>query len=172
MDLPSQVRKATLLKTKPELVIVQIWATTPCDGKDETRYADYQARVTEALQACRRPAEGAHSSPWATGHPRLVHQGRVELRARRPADACQQGVCSIFRSEDRKVVPEHVAYVRRTINGVQRRVRGRLQGRDDVPLRRRRGPTDRPEARTWRTAEASIQGLAKLAAVEWKVLYG
>jgi hypothetical protein len=147
-DLPSQVRKATILKTKPELVLVQFMANdAPCDGKDETRYADYQARVTQELQALAAGLPKARIlavSEWGTLDSYAKAVASYGLSARLTHAA--KGICSIFAPMTGKVVPEHVAYIRRTINGLQRRVRSRVQGRADVPLRRRRSQTDRAEA--------------------------
>ena len=175
-DLPSQVRKATLLKTKPELVLVQIMGNdAPCDGKDDTRYADYQARVTEALQALATGLPKARILAVSDcGHPRLLHQGRLELRARRPADACRQGHLLDLRAKTGKVVPEHVAYLRRTINGYNAAFAAACKA---VPTCRYDGGAARrivlkPADLAHRYESLSIQGLAKLAAVEWKVLYG
>ena len=117
-DLPRRCARRPL-KTKPELVLVQILGNdAPCDGKDETRYTDYQARVTEcaadAATACRRRA----SSPWATLAPSTPTSRPCRATGSAPGYACQRkGICSIFAPKTGKVVPEHVAYVRRTING-------------------------------------------------------
>ena len=84
-----------------------------------------------------------------------------------------KGICSIFAPKTGKVVPEHVAYLRRTINGTTPRSR--------PPARSCRLPYDggaadgsslKPADLAHRFESLSIHGLAKLAAVEWKVLYG
>ena len=168
------MRKATLLKTKPELVLVHILGNdAPCDGKDETRYADYQARVTEALQKLAANLPRARIlavgdtgtldsyikavSSYGLGA-RLTHAGK--------------GICSLFAPKTGEVVPEHVAYVRRTINGYNTAFAAACKAvrtcRYDGGAARRivlKPPAHRYES-------LSTQGLAKLAAVEWKVLYG
>jgi hypothetical protein len=175
-DLPSQVRKASLLKTKPELVLVHILGNdAPCDGKDETRYADYQARVTDALQKlavglpkARILAVGDAGtldsyvkavSSYGLGA-RLTHAGK--------------GICSIFAPKTGKVVPENLAYVRRTIDGYNGAFAAACKS---VPTCRYDGGAARrivlkPADLAHRYESLSIQGLAKLAAVEWRVLYG
>jgi hypothetical protein len=175
-DLPSQVRKATLLKTKPELVLVQILGNdAACDGKDETRYADFQARVTESLEGLATALPKARIlavgdagtldsyikavSSYGLGA-RLTHAGK--------------GICSIFAPKTGKVVPEHVAYLRRTIDGYNAAFAAACKS---VPTCRYDGGAARrivmkPADLAHRYESLSVQGLAKLAAIEWKVLYG
>ena len=175
-DLPSQVRKATLLKTKPELVLVHILGNdAPCDGKDETRYADYQARVTEALQKLAAGLPKARIfavgdagtldsyvkavSSYGLGA-RLTHAGK--------------GICSIFAPKTGKVIPENLAYVRRTSDAYNRAFAAACKAvatcRYDGGAARR--IVLKPADLAHRYESLSIQGLAKLAAVEWKGLYG
>ena len=175
-DLPSQVRKATLLKTKPELVLVQILGNdAPCDGKDEMRYADYQARVTEALQTLAAGLPKARVvavSDWGTLDSYIKAVSSYGLGAR--LTHASKGICSIFAPKTGEVVPEHVAYLRRTINGYNAAFAAACKS---VPTCRYDGGGARrivlkPADLAHRYESLSIQGLAKLAAVEWKVLYG
>jgi len=175
-DLPSQVRKATLLKTKPELVLVQIMGNdAPCDGKDDTRYAAYQARVTEALQALATGLPKARIlavSDWGTIDSYIKAVSSYGLGAR--LTHASKGICSIFAPRTGKVVPEHVAYLRRTINGYNAAFAAACKS---VPTCQYDGGAARrivlkPADLAHRYESLSIQGLAKLAAVEWKVLYG
>jgi hypothetical protein len=175
-DLPSQVRKATILKTKPELVLVQFMANdAPCDGKDETRYADYQARVTQELQALAAGLPKARVlavSEWGTLDSYIKAVASYGLSARLTHAA--KGICSIFAPMTGKVVPEHVAYIRRTINGYNAAFAAACKA---VPTCRYDGGAARrivlkPADLAHRYESLSIQGLAKLAAVEWRVLYG
>ena len=175
-DLPSQVRKATLLKTKPELVLVQFMRNdAPCDGKDEMRYADYQARVTHALQTLAAGLPKARIlavSDWGTIDSYIKAVSSYGLGAR--LTHASKGICSIFAPKTGKVVPEHVAYLRRTINGYNAAFAAACKS---VPTCRYDGGAARrivlkPADLAHRFESLSIQGLAKLAAVEWKVLYG
>ena len=175
-DLPSQVRKATLLKTKPELVIVQILGNdATCDGKDETRYADYQARVTEALQKLAAGLPKARIlavGDAGTLDSYIKAVSSYGLGAR--LTHASKGICSIFAPKTGKVVPEHVAYVRRTINGYNAAFAAACKAvttcRYDGGAARR--IVLKPADLAHRYESLSIQGLAKLAAVEWKVLSG
>jgi hypothetical protein len=175
-DMPSQVRKATLLKTKPELVLVQILGNdAPCDGKDDTRYADYQARVTESLQTLATGLPKARIlavSDWGTLDSYIKAVSSYGLGAR--LTHASKGICSIFAPKTGKVVPEHVAYLRRTINGYNAAFAAACKS---VPTCRYDGGAARrivlkPADLAHRYESLSIQGLAKLAAVEWKALYG
>jgi broad specificity phosphatase PhoE len=175
-DLPSQVRKATLLKTKPELVLVQIMGNdAQCDGKDDTRYAAYQARVTEALQALATGLPKARIlavSDWGTIDSYIKAVSSYGLGAR--LTHAGKGICSIFAPKTGKVVPEHVAYIRKTIDGYNAAFAAACKS---VPTCRYDGGAARrivlkPADLAHRYERLSIQGLAKLAAVEWKVLYG
>jgi hypothetical protein len=175
-DLSSQVRKATLLKTKPELVLVQIMGNdAPCDGKDDTRYAGYQTRVTEALQALATGLPKARIlavSDWGTLDSYIKAVSSYGLGAR--LTHASKGICSIFAPQTGKVVPEHVAYIRRTINGYNAAFAAACKS---VPTCTYDGGAARrivlkPADLAHRFETLSIQGLAKLAAVEWKVLYG
>ena len=175
-DLPSQVRKATLLKTKPGLVLVQIMNNDAgCDGKDDTRYAGYQSRVTEALQTLATALPNARIlavSDWGTIDSYIRAVSSYGLGAR--LTHASKGICSIFAPRTGKVVPEHVAYLRRTINGYNAAFAAACTS---VPTCTYDGGAARrivlkPADLAHRYESLSIQGLAKLAAVEWKVLYG
>ena len=175
-DLSSQVRKATLLKTKPEIVLVQIMGNdAPCDGKDDTRYAGYQTRVTEALQALATGLPKARILAVGDGGTLDSYIKAVSsygLGAR--LTHASKGICSIFAPRTGKVVPEHVAYLRRTTNGYHAAFAAACKS---VPTCTYDGGAARrivlkPADLAHRFESLSIQGLAKLAAVEWKVLYG
>ena len=175
-DLPSQVRKATLLKTKPELVVVQFLPNdAPCDGKDDSRYADYQARATQALQTLATKLPTARIlavSGWGTLDSYVAAVSSYGLGAR--LTHAGKGVCSLFAPKTGKVVPEHVAYVRRTSNGYNAAFAAACK--TVATCRYDGGAASRivlkPADLAHRYESLSIQGLAKLAAVEWKVLYG
>ena len=175
-DLPSQVRKATILKTKPELVLVQFMRNdAPCDGKDATRYADYRARVTEALQRLATSLPNARIlavSEWGTLDSYIKAVSSYGLGAR--LTHAGKGICSLFAPKTGKVVPDNVAYVRRTSTGYNAAFAAACKAvttcRYDGGAARRM--VLKPADLAHRYESLSIQGLAKLAAVEWKVLYG
>ena len=84
-DLPSQVRKALLLKTKPELVLVQLMHNdTPCDGKDERGTATIRRgspmHYTRSPKAC----QGLRSWRWATGGRSIRTSGPFRAMASAP----------------------------------------------------------------------------------------
>jgi hypothetical protein len=175
-DLPSQVRKAGTLRTKPDLVLVQfVHNDAPCDGKDEPRYADYQARVTEALQKLASGLPNARIlavSEWGTLGSYIKAVSSYGLGAR--LMHASKGLCSIFAPKTGKVVPAHVAYLRRTSNGYNAAFAAACK---EVATCRYDGDAARrivlrPADLAHRYESLSIQGLAKLAAAEWRVLYG
>jgi hypothetical protein len=118
-DLPSQVRKVIARTIKPELVLVQIMESDiTCDGKDETRYTDYQARTTAALQTLAKGLPKARIlavSEWGTLDSYIKAVQSYGLAAR--LTHAGKGACSIFAPKTGKVVPEHVSYIRRMTNG-------------------------------------------------------
>ena len=175
-DLPAQVRKATNLRTTPELVLLQFMRNdAPCDGKDDTRYADYQARVTEALQRLATSLPNARIlalSEWGTLDSYIKAVSSYGLGAR--LTHAGKGICSLFAPKTGKVVAGNVAYVRRTSNGYNAAFAAACKAvttcRYDGGAARR--IVLKPADLAHRYESLSIQGLAKLAAVEWKVLYG
>jgi hypothetical protein len=85
-----------------------------------------------------------------------------------------RGVCSIFAPGSGKVVPEHVGYVRRMNAGYDAAFKAACAS---VPTCRYDGGAARrlvlkPADLSHRFDGLTLQGQAKLAAVEWKVLYG
>jgi len=175
-DLASQVRKALERTTKPELVLVHIVGNdVQCDGKDDaTRYATYRDEVASVLQKLGAGLPQARIlvvSEWGTLDSYVKAVSSYGLAAR--LTHAGKGVCSIFAPRTGKVVPEHVAYIRRMTNGYTAAFAAACK---TVPSCRYDGgaagrivlePTDLAH----RYEHLSIQGLAKLAAVEWKVLF-
>lgn len=176
-DLASQVRKALERTSKPELVLVHIVGNdVQCDGKDDaTRFAAYQADVAEALQKLDTGLPQARIlvvSEWGTLDSYVKAVSSYGLGAR--LTHAGKGVCSIFAPGTGKVVPAHVAYIRRMTNGYSAAFAAACK---TVPTCRYDGGAAsrivlKPADLAHRFEHLSIQGLAKLAAVEWKVLYG
>lgn len=175
-DLPSQVRKPITRTIKPELVLVQIMDNdVTCDGKDDTRYADYQARVTAALETLAKGLPKARIfavSDWGTLDSYIKAVQSYGLGAR--LTHAGKGPCSIFAPKTGKVVQEHVTYVRRITNGYHAAFAAACAA---VPACRYDGGAARrialrPADLAHRYEHLSVQGQAKLAAVEWRALYG
>ena len=118
-DIPLQVRKAVTIPTKPDLVLVQVMANdVQCDGKDDTRLADYRANATEALEALATGLPNTRIvvvSQWGTLDSYVKAVSSFGLGAR--LTHAGRGACSLFAPKTGKVVPAHVAYVRRLLNG-------------------------------------------------------
>ena len=118
-ELTGQVSRAVALEPKPQLVLVQIMDNDiKCDGRDESRYADFRAALVAALERLAnglpkarilvvgRPGTSASyvSAVQSLGiGARLMHAGK--------------GLCSIFAPRTGLVVPEHLAYVKKISNG-------------------------------------------------------
>jgi hypothetical protein len=176
-DLPSQVRKALARTTKPELVLVQIMDNdVRCDRKDNAaRFAAYQARVTESLQTLATGLPTARIlavSQWGTLDSYIKSVSSFGQGAR--LMHASRGVCSIFAPGSGKVVPEHVGYIRRMNAGYDAAFKAACAS---VPTCRYDGGAARrlvlkPADLSHRFDGLTLQGQAKLAAVEWKVLYG
>jgi hypothetical protein len=176
-DLPSQVHKALGRSTKPELVLVQIMENDiQCDGKDDAaRFADYRATVTEALQTLAKGLPEARIlavSEWGTLDSYITSVSSLGLGAR--LTHAGKGVCSIFAPGSGKVVPEHVAYIRRMDAGYDAAFKTACAA--VAPCRYDGGAARRIVLKatdlSHRFDGLTIPGQAKLAAAEWRVLYG
>jgi hypothetical protein len=85
-----------------------------------------------------------------------------------------KGPCSLFAPRTGAVVRDHVAYVQRTLNGFTAAMAAACK---TVPTcTYDAGAASRmnvnPADLGWRHEHLSIKGHAKLAAIEWRALYG
>ncbi len=174
-DLSSQVRKAVTIATKPDLVLVQVMENdVQCDGRDDaTRFAAYREKVAAALETLAAGLPTARIfvvSQWGTLDSYVRAVSSFDLGTR--LTHAGRGPCSIFAPRTGKVVPQHVAYVRRMTNGYHAAFAAACAS---VPTCRYDGGAARrivlaPSDLAHRFEHLSVHGLAKLAAVEWAAL--
>ena len=175
-DLEGQVRKALALKTKPELVLVQIMDhDIECDGQDATRYQAFGTELTAALQRLSAGLPRARIfviSRWGTLASYVAAVDSLGLGAR--LMHAGKGPCSIWAPGTGRLVPEHLAYVKRTLDGFHRQLaaacaRVATCRYDGGAARRIRLTAD--DLSRARLQHLSISGQAKLAAAVWSALY-
>jgi GDSL-like Lipase/Acylhydrolase len=175
-ELAGQVRHAIALRSKPQLVLVQIGDNDiRCDGEDATRYADFQQGLTTQLETLAKGLPEAQIlvvSPWGTlsSYVRAIQSLGLGFRL----EHAGKGPCSLFAPGTGALVPEHVSYVKRTLNGYTAAMAAACKAvstcRYDGGAARRLTVTAADLG--WRHQHLSIKGHAKLAAIEWAVLYG
>jgi hypothetical protein len=175
-ELAGQVRHAIALRSKPQLVLVQIGDNDiRCDGEDATRYADFQQGLTTQLETLAKGLPEAQIlvvSPWGTlsSYVRAIQSLGLGVRL----EHAGKGPCSLFAPGTGALVPEHVSYVKRTLNGYTAAMAAACKAvstcRYDGGAARRLTVTAADLG--WRHQHLSIKGHAKLAAIEWAVLYG
>lgn len=175
-ELAKQVRKALALKIEPQLVLVQIMDNDiRCDGQDESRYAAFQTELTATLETLAKGLPKARIfmvSQWGTLTSYIKAVQSLGLGVR--LEHAGKGPCSIFEPRTGRVVPEHVAYLKRVTNGYHAALAAACAAvrtcRYDGSAARRLVVTAADLG--WRHQHLSIQGHAKLAALEWTALYG
>jgi GDSL-like lipase/acylhydrolase family protein len=175
-ELAGQVRRATARRVKPELVLVQIGDDDMrCDGRDASRYDEFQAGLTTQLQALAAGLPKARIlvvSPWGSvgSYIRAIQSLGQAVRL----EHAGKGPCSLFAPRTGAVVPAHVAYVKQTLAGFAGAMAAAC---DAVPTcTYDRGAASRMTVTAadlgWRHQHLSVAGHAKLAAIEWSVLFG
>lgn len=175
-ELAGQVRHAIALRTKPQLVLVQIGDDDiRCDGRDASRAAGFRDGLTTQLQALAKglPQARIHVvSPWGTvsSYIRAIQSLGLGVRL----EHAGKGVCSLFAPSTGAVVPAHVAYVKRTLAAFSGAMAAACKA---VPTCTYDGGAAARMTVTaadlgWRHQHLSIKGHAKLAAIEWAALYG
>jgi lysophospholipase L1-like esterase len=174
--LAGQIRRAIALRTKPQLVLVQIGDNDiRCDGQDATRYAEFRAALTTQLEALATGLPKARIllvSPWGSlsSYVRAIESLGLGVRL----EHAGKGLCSLFAPGTGALVPAHVAYLQRTLNGYQAALAAACKA---VPTCKWDGGAAARMTVTaadlaWRHEHLSIAGHAKLAAIEWAVLKG
>jgi hypothetical protein len=174
-DLVTQARKAVALTPKPELVMIEIEGEVKCDGSDESRWAGFRTDINSALDTLTKGLPNAKIfvlSSWGSFASYVKYLEGLSSAAR--LKHAGKGLCQSVDSPSARVVPSHVAYVRKIVTGYDKQLaaacaqfpryhydRGAAQGMavtsGDISLD--------PQ-------HLSVQGQAKLAAVAWAAMAG
>jgi hypothetical protein len=174
-ELAGQIRHAIALRVKPQLVIVQIGnGDIRCDGQDATHRTEFQQGLTTQLQTLADGLPKARIfvvSMWGTvsSYIRAIQSLGLGVRL----EHAGKGPCSLFAPRTGALVPEHVAYVKQTLNGYHAAMAAACKA---VPTCTYDGGAAGRMPVTaadlgWRHQHLSIKGHAKLAAIEWAALY-
>lgn len=175
-ELAGQVRHTIALRSKPQLVLVQIGDNDiRCDGQDASRYSEFREGLTTQLETLAKGLPKAQIfvvSQWGTlsSYIRAIQSLGLGVRL----EHAGKGPCSLFAPGSGALVPEHVAYVQRTLNGYAAATAAACRA---VPTCKYDGGAARRMTVAaadlgWRHQHLSIQGHAKLAAIEWAAIYG
>lgn len=170
------MRKALQLKVKPELVLVQVVdRALKCDGTTERNFTDYGARFSAALQDLAQGLPSARIfviSQWGSFASYVKYLKDLDP-GKRMKNAGKKP-CQLVESPSGRVVPDRVAYAKSIVAGEQAQLRAACAKvpscRYDGGAAQRLVPTSADIAEFQYTP--TIQGQAKLAGAEWKVLSG
>jgi hypothetical protein len=172
-DLDAQAHKAVGLK--PDLVLIEVEGDIRCDGKDDSRIADFGTKVTSALATLTTGLPQARIfviSSWGSFASYVKYLNGLELGAR--LKHAGKSVCQIVESPAGRVVPSHVAYVEKYVDAYDAQLAAACKA---APRCLYDGGAAQGLAVT--AADISLDqfhltlaGQARLAAVEWAKLAG
>jgi hypothetical protein len=169
-----QVHQALRLKVKPELVLVQVIdRAVKCDGTTERNFTDYGAKFSDSLDTLAQGLPNAQIlviSQWGTfasyaKYLKGLDEGkRLKNAGKKP--------CQLVDYATKQVSPTRVAYARSIVAGEEAQLRAACA---KVPnCHYDGGAASRIAVTAADVADfqftPTIQGQAKLAAAEWKVL--
>jgi hypothetical protein len=179
----AQVHKAIALNPKPDLVIVQIGdrEVASCDGQDATHYAAFGAGLSGVLKTLSNglpnarillvsPWGGSYGSSWGSFDSYARYLGGLDLGLR--LGHAGHGICQFVDSPSGRVVPERVAYMKKTWAGYEAQKAAacaqfpRCRYDDGVAGRITVTADDIAKGGGY----PSIQGNARLAAAEWAAM--
>ena len=174
-DLPGQIGKAVALTPKPELVLVQIDGDVECDGKDQSRIADFGTQFSAALDSLRKGLPNARIfvvSSWGSFASYVTYLNGLTKDAR--LKHAGKSLCQFVEAPSGRVVPSHVAYVQKTVYGYDKQLAAACAKvtscRYDGGAAQRLTTT--ADDISVDQEHLTIQGQAKLAAAEWAAMAG
>ena len=117
-DLVVQVRRATELEPKPQLVVIQILDNDiTCDGSDRKRYAPFGRKFAGALRQLSSRDPGVRIFVVSQyGRPERFFDA-VKDDPLATAKYSEPGPCGAF--EDGTMVPEHIAYLTKVVEAYE-----------------------------------------------------
>jgi hypothetical protein len=126
----AQVRKAASLRPTPELVIVQISDRdlATCDGNDAANYAAVRSDWSSALGSLTKALPnarillvstwgGSYGTPWGSIDAYVKYLDGLDTNTR--LTHAGKHLCQLVESPSGRVVPERVAYVKKTWAGYE-----------------------------------------------------
>jgi hypothetical protein len=173
-DLFDQVHMALQLKIKPELVLVQVIdRAMKCDGTTERNFADYGSRFSDALQTLAQGLPDARIfvvSQWGSfasyvNYLKSLDVGkRLKNAGKRP--------CQLVAAPSGQIVASRVTYAKRIVTGEEAQLRAACT--KVANCRYDGGAAQRIPVVAADISEfqytPTLQGQAKLAAAEWKII--
>jgi hypothetical protein len=172
-DLATQARKAVALTPKPGLVLVEIEGDVECDGKNDSRVAEFGTDLGAALNTLTKGLPHAQIllvSAWGS-FPSFVKY-LDGLSAGERLKHAGKSLCQLVESPSGRVVASHVAYVKKYVDAYNKQLAS-------VCAQSARCHYDGGAAQAMAVTAAdisldqnhlTIQGQAKLAAIEWGAL--
>jgi hypothetical protein len=177
-EFAAQVSRAAALKTRPDLVIIDIGNNDlACDGQDESRLASFGTDFATSLRelATDLPAARIFVVGQTQNFDGFV-KALMHLSAAARLTHASKGICSIFAPQSAavpgSVVPAHLSYLKQIMNGIDSQLSAACA---HVPRCTYDGDASRrlvgtASDLTSRYDHLSISGLAKLAALEWAAM--
>lgn len=160
---------------KPELVLLQLDGDVRCDGQDDSRIADFRSKVDAALATISTGLPETRIfivSPWGSFSSYAKYLQGLPLEAR--LKHAGKGPCQMVESPSGRVVASHVAYIKKVVTGYEAQLAAACakvtRCRYDGGAAQRLNVT--AEDITVDQYHLSIQGQARLAAVEWAAMAG
>jgi len=172
-ELASIAHKA--VAKNPQLVLLQLDGEVLCDGQDDSRIADFRSKVDAALATLSTGLPAARIfvvSPWGSFSSYAKYLQALPLGPR--MKHAGKGPCQMVESPSGRVVPSHVAYIQKMVSGYEAQLAAACA---KVPrCRYDGGAAQRLNVTaadiTLDQYHLSIQGQARLAAVEWAAMAG
>jgi hypothetical protein len=175
-DFAGQVHVLLRQKVKPDLVLVQVIdRAMKCDGTTERNFADYGAKFGDSLDALAQGLPNARIlvvSQWGSFASYVKYLQGLDKGAR--LKNAGKKPCQLVSSPSGAVVPSRVAYARSIVAGEEKQLHAACA---KVPGCHYDGGAASGIALTAADVAdfqytPTIQGQAKIAAAEWKVLSG
>lgn len=174
-DLAAQAHNAVALTPKPDLVLIEVEGDIRCDGSDDSRVTDFRTTLSSVLDTLTTSLPRAQifvTSAWGSFASYLNYLNGLSLGAR--LKHAGKSVCQIVESPSGRVVPSHVAYIKKYVDAYDAQLASVCKA---APRCRYDGGAAQRLAVTAGDISLdqdhlTLAGQAKLAAVEWTAIAG
>jgi hypothetical protein len=171
--LQSQFHKAAALK--PGLVVLDLEGDVKCDGKDQSRVTDFGTQVTAALATLESSLPSTKivvMSSWGSFSSYVTYLNGLSENAR--LKHAGKSLCQLVSAPSGNVVPSHVAYLETFVYAYDKQLATACASSPQCHYdggAAQRMPTTAADISVDQE-HLTVQGEAKLAAVEWAALSG